>query len=96
MSKYRKGAMYIRNLKPTDKANDVQTTIRLKIFCDPNNWKNPERVKPVVMIQYGIGSVTAVWMNREEAIRSLLVYIPKRRRNAKHCPMRGSASLKVI
>lgn len=94
MSKYRKGAMYLRHLKPTDKANDLRTIIRLELFCDPNNWKHPERVKPVVMVQYVINGVAAVWMNREEAIRSLLVYNPKRRRNTKHSSKRGQRMTK--
>jgi len=94
MSKYRKGAMYLRHLKPTDKAKNWQTALRLGLFFDPNNWKHPERVKPVVMVQYGINGVAAVWMNREEAIRSLLVYNPKRRRNTKHSSKRGQRMTK--
>ncbi|EEJ7233399.1 hypothetical protein S483_001291 [Salmonella enterica subsp. salamae] len=98
MSKYRKGAMYLRHMKSSDKAsaraNSFRTAMRLGLFSDPKIWKHPERVKPVVLLQHGISGVGDVWMNREEAIRSLLTRIPYRRRNARHNPKRGLRATK--
>lgn len=94
MSKYRKGAMYLRHLKSTDKANDMRTALRLATFSDPEYWSNPERVKPVVMVQHGIEGVAGVWMNKEDAISSLLTRTQKRRRNAKHNQKRGQSMTK--
>lgn len=89
MSKYRKGIAYLRKMKKTDRANDFRTAARLGMFSDPNNWKHPERCKPVVMAQHGVKGVSGAWMNHDEAVRSLLARVPKRRRNAKHNPRRG-------
>lgn len=94
MSKYRKGAMYLRHLKPTDKANDMRTALRLATFSEPEYWSNPERVKPVVMVQHGIEGVAGVWLNKEDAISSFLTRSAKRRRNAKHNVERGQRMTK--
>jgi len=95
MSKYRKGGMYLRHLKSTDKANDMRTALRLATFSEPEYWNHPERVKPVVMVQHGVEGVAGVWLNKEEAIRSLLLTRnPKRRRNAKHNAERGQRMTK--
>ena len=89
MSKYRKGIGYIRRMKPTDKGNDFRTALRLGYYADPKVWKNPEQVKPVVMVQHGVPGVAAVWMNQDEAIKSLFGTREYRRRNARHNPQRG-------
>lgn len=89
MSKYRKGIVYLRKMKSTDRAKDFRTAMRLGMFADKNLWKHPESVKPVVMAQHGVKGVSNAWMNQDEAIRSLLTRVPKRRRNAKHNPRRG-------
>ena len=89
MSKYRKGAMYLRHLKPTDRAIRIRTAFRLAAFNIPDGWEHPERVKPVVMVQHGVEGVVDVWMNKEDAISSLFTRNPKRRRNPKHNEKRG-------
>lgn len=89
MSKYRKGIVYLRKMKKTDRAKDFRTAVRLDMFSDPKIWKHPESLKPVVMAQHGVKGVSNVWMNQDEAIRSLLTSVTKRRRNAKHNPRRG-------
>ena len=89
MSKYRKGAMYLRHLKSTDKANDMRTALRLATFSEPEYWNHPERVKPVVMVQHGVEGVAGVWLNKEDAISSLLTRNSNRCRNAKHNVERG-------
>lgn len=94
MSKYRKGAMYLRHLKSTDKANDMRTALRLATFSEPEYWNHPERVKPVVMVQHGVEGVAGVWMNKEDAISSFLTRTQKRRRNAKHNDKRGQRMTK--
>lgn len=94
MSKYRKGAMYLRHLKPTDKANNMRTALRLATFSEPEYWNHPERVKPVVIVRHGVEGVTGVWLNKEDAISSLLTRYPKRRRNAKHNVERGQRMTK--
>ena len=66
MSKYRKGIAYLRKMKQTDRANDFRTAARLGMFSDPNNWKHPERCKPVVMAQHGVKGVSGAWMNHDE------------------------------
>lgn len=94
MSKYRKGAMYLRHLKSTDKANDMRTALRLATFSEPEYWNHSERVKPVVMVQHGVEGVVGVWLNKEDAISTLLARSPKRRRNAKHNAERGQRMTK--
>lgn len=94
MSKYRKGAIYLRHLKSTDKANDMRTALRLATFSEPENWRHPERVKPVVMVQHGVEGVAGVWLNKEDAISSFLTRSPNRRRNPKHNAERGQRMTK--
>lgn len=94
MSKYRKGAMYLRHLKPIDKANDMRTALRLATFSEPEYWNHPERVKPVVMVQHGVEGVVGIWLNKEDAIRSFLTRSQKRRRNAQHNEKRGQCMTK--
>lgn len=94
MSKYRKGAMYLRHLKPNDKANDMRTALRLATFSEPEYWRHSERVKPVVMVQHGVEGVIGVWLNKEDAISSFLARTQKRRRNAKHNEDRGQRMTK--
>lgn len=89
MSKFRKGAAYLRRMKPTDKADSLFLAVRLAFFSDPRNWKHPERCRPVVLVQHGCPGVVGVWMNREEALRALWTRVPNRRRNIKHNPRRG-------
>lgn len=88
MSKYRKGVAYLRHMKPTDKANDFRTAIRLGVFADKSGWKHPERVKPVVLVQHGVKGVAAVFMNKEEALSSLMV-VKRRQRNRRYSYRRG-------
>ncbi|MBW2958929.1 hypothetical protein [Hafnia paralvei] len=94
MSKYRKGSMYLRHLKSTDKANDMRTALRLATFSEPEYWSHPKRVKPVVMVQHGVEGVAGVWLNKEDAISSFLTRSAKRRRNAKHNVERGQRMTK--
>ncbi len=94
MSKYRKGAMYLRHLKSTDKANDMRTALRIATFSEPEYWRHPERVKPVVMVQHGVEGVVGIWLNKEDAINSFLTRNPNRRRNAKHNVERGQRMTK--
>lgn len=89
MSKYRKGAVYLRHLKPTDKSTSFQVSMRLAYFSDPSLWKHPERIKPVVLVQHGVGKVMEIFMNREDALRSLHMVRTIRQRNPKHHPKRG-------
>lgn len=89
MSKYRKGAVYLRHLKPTDKSTSWQVSMRLAYFNDKKIWKHPERVTPVVLVQHGVKNVMEVFMCREDALRQLMMYRVKRRRNNKHYPRRG-------
>lgn len=88
MSKYRKGVAYLRHMKPSDKANDFRTAIRLATFADKSCWKHPERVKPVVLVQHGVKGVAAVFMNRDEALRSMMAQ-NKKARNSRHNRRRG-------
>ena len=88
MSKYRRGVAYLRHMKPTDKANDFRTAIRLATFADKSCWKRPEEVKPVVLVQHGVKTVAAVFMNKEDALRSLLAQT-KRAKNSRHNRRRG-------
>ena len=89
MSKYRRGVAYLRHMKPTDKANDFRTAIRMATFADKSCWKNPEEVKPVVLVQHGVKGVAAAFMNKDEALRSLMVFAPRRVRNPHHSRRRG-------
>lgn len=89
MSKYRKGAVYLRHLKSTDRSTSFQVSLRLAAFSDPTNWKHPERVKPVVLVQHGVKNVMEVFMTRDAALNQLMIYRESRQRNAKHNPKRG-------
>mgnify|MGYP001086345448 CR=1 FL=1 len=46
MSKYRKGAVYLRKMKAGDKSNDFRTYMRMAMFSDKKAWKHPEKIKP--------------------------------------------------
>ncbi|WP_312329898.1 hypothetical protein [Atlantibacter hermannii] len=94
MSKYRKGAVYLRHLKPTDKSTSFQVSIRLAYFNDKNIWKHPERVTPVVLVQHGCKGVMEVFMTREDALRQLMMYRERRARNTKHNAKRGQRQTK--
>ncbi|MFI7812971.1 hypothetical protein [Citrobacter werkmanii] len=89
MSKYRKGAVYLRHLRRTDKSTSFQISLRLAYFSNPSLWKHPEGVKPVVMVRHGSNNVMEIFMNREEALRSLYITRTIRQRNRKHNPKRG-------
>ncbi|HED2522662.1 TPA: hypothetical protein R4Y92_001400 [Klebsiella aerogenes] len=90
MSKYRKGAVYLRKLKAGDKSTDLRNSMRIAMFSDKSIWKCPEEVKPVVLVQHGVNRVVAVFMNMDDAMRSMFSPgMPKRRRNARHNPRRG-------
>lgn len=90
MSKYRKGAVYLRKMKRGDKTNDFRTSMRMAMFSDKTAWKNPEEIKPVVLVQYGVKRVVSVFMNMDDALGCVFCSgIPKRRRNARHNPRRG-------
>ena len=90
MSKYRKGAVYLRKMKPGDKTNDFRTSMRMAMFSDKTAWKRPEIIKPVVMVRHGTKRVISVFMNMDDAMSSLFGSgIPKRRRNSRHNPTRG-------
>ena len=39
MSKYRKGAVYLRKMKSSDKSNDFRTSMRMALFSDKKVWK---------------------------------------------------------
>lgn len=94
MSKYRKGAVYLRHLKPTDKSSSFQVSLRMAAFSDKKLWKHPNRVTPVVLLQHGVKNVMEVFMCREDALRQLMMYREKRLRNAKHHPKRGQRQTK--
>lgn len=89
MSKYRRGALFLRRLKPTDKSNDFRTAMRLGMFSEPNIWKHPERVKPVVLVQHSVNNVVAVFMNKADALGSLFGKRESRLRNARWNKKRG-------
>lgn len=95
MSKYRKGALYLRHMKPTDKTNDFRTSIRMALFSDKSAWKRSEEIKPIVLLQHGTNRVLSVFMNMDDACNSLLSFgMPKRRRNPRHNPKRGLRATK--
>ena len=90
MSKYRKGAVYLRKLKSGDKSPDLRNSMRMAMFSDKSMWKHPEEIKPVVLMRHGMNHVVAVFMNMDDAIHSMFSPgMPKRRRNARHNPRRG-------
>ena len=90
MSKYRKGALYLRHMKPTDKSNDFRNSMRMALFSDKSAWKHPEEIKLVVLLQHGTNRVVSVFMNMDDACSSLCSFgIPKRRRNARFNAKRG-------
>lgn len=90
MSKYRKGAVYLRKMKPSDKSNDFHTYMRMALFSDKKAWKHPEKIKPVVLVQYGVKRVVSVFMNMEDATGCLFSgAFEKRVRNSRHNPRRG-------
>jgi len=90
VSKYRKGAVYLRRMKRGDKSRDFRTYMRMALFSDKSAWKKPEKVKPVVLVQHGSKTVISVFMNMKDATGCLFsASIPKRRRNPKHNPRRG-------
>ncbi|HCA9725809.1 TPA: hypothetical protein MYK22_001009 [Klebsiella pneumoniae] len=90
MSKYRKGAVYLRKMKASDKSNNFRTSMRMALFNDKTMWKRPEEVKPVVLVQHGESRVVAVFMNMDDAMRSMFSPgMQKRCRNARHNPRRG-------
>lgn len=94
MSKYRKGAVYLRHLKPTDRSSSFQVSFRLAYFRDKTLWKHPERETPVVLVQHGVNNVMEVFMCRDDALRQLMMYREKRQRNSKHSPKRGQRQTK--
>ncbi|VDZ67570.1 Uncharacterised protein [Klebsiella aerogenes] len=67
MSKYRKGAVYLRKMKAGDKSNDFRTYMRMAMFSDKKAWKHPEKIKPVVLVQYGMKNIVSVFMNMDDA-----------------------------
>lgn len=90
MSKYRKGAIYLRKMKPSDKSNDFRTGCHIALFSDKSAWKHPEKVKPVVLVQHGMNRIVSVFMNMEDATGCLISgTFPKRTRNYRHNPKRG-------
>lgn len=90
MSKYRKGAVYLRKMKPSDKSNDFHTYMLMALFSDKKAWKHPEKIKPVVLVQYGVKRVVSVFMNMEDATGCLFSgAFEKRVRNSRHNPRRG-------
>lgn len=89
MSKYRKGAVYLRKMKPGDKSKRMMVCVRMAMFSDKSNWKKPEEVNPVVMMRYGKRDVFQVFMNQGDALKSLITGVQRRRRNPKHNPKRG-------
>lgn len=93
MSKYRQGIAYLRPMKKGDKANDFRTAMRLALFADKSAWKRPQEIKPVVLVQHGVKGVAAVFMNRNDALSSMINF-PKRSRNSKYSRKRGLRSTK--
>lgn len=89
MSKYRKGAVYVRHMKHTDRSSSFHVSMRMALFSNKSRWKHPERVTPVVLVQHGVKNVMEVFMNREDALRQLMIFREKRQRNAKHNTKRG-------
>lgn len=90
MSKYRKGAVYLRRMKPTDKSTSFHVNIRLAHFGNKSGWKHPERVDPFVLLQHGVKNVIEVFMTKEAALRQLMKSREKpRQRNTKHHAKRG-------
>ena len=90
MSKYRKGAVYLRKMKAGDKSDDFRTYMRMAMFSDKSAWKRPEKIKPVVLVQYGVKRVVSVFMNMEDATGCLISgAFEKRARNSRHNPRRG-------
>ncbi|EKI3096558.1 hypothetical protein PC510_003835 [Escherichia coli] len=90
MSKYRKGACYLRKMKARDKSDDLRTRMRMAMFSDKSAWKHPEQIKPVVVVRHGIKRVMGVFMNMDDATASLFPWmIKERRRNSRHNPHRG-------
>ncbi|WAM43665.1 hypothetical protein [Edwardsiella piscicida] len=90
MSKYRKGALYLRKMKPSDKSNDFRICMRMALFSDKKAWKRPEEIKPVVLIQHGMKRIVSVFMNMDDAYGCLISgALEKRARNSRHNPSRG-------
>ncbi|MGR7410020.1 hypothetical protein ACU60X_19225 [Klebsiella aerogenes] len=90
MSKYRKGAVYLRKMKAGDKSNDFRTSMRMALFSDKKVWKRPEKIKPVVLVQYGMKNIVSDFMNMDDATGYLFSgAIEKRARNSRHNPLRG-------
>ncbi|MFW0766729.1 hypothetical protein ACN0IV_12900 [Trabulsiella odontotermitis] len=90
MSKYRKGAVYLRRMKAGDKSDDFRTYMRMAMFSDKSAWKHPEKVKPVVLVQHGVKRVVGVFMNMDDAVGCLFSgSLEKRVRNSRHNPRRG-------
>lgn len=90
MSKYRKGAVYLRKMKPSDKSSDFRTSMRMALFSDKKVWKRPEEIKPVVLVQHGVKGVVSVFMNMDDATACLFSgAIEKRARNSRHNPRSG-------
>lgn len=44
MSKYRKGAVYLRKMKAGDKSNDFRTYMRMAMFSDKKHGNTPRRL----------------------------------------------------
>ncbi|MDQ9469009.1 hypothetical protein [Citrobacter freundii] len=90
MSKFRKGAVYLRKMKTGDKSDDFRTYMRMAMFSDKSAWKHPEKINPVVLVQYGVKCVVSVFMNMEDATGCLISgAFEKRARNSRHNPRRG-------
>lgn len=89
MSKYRKGVAYLRAMRLTDRAADFRTNARMAFFSDKRLFNRPEEVRPVVLVQHGYKKAVGAFMNKEEAMQSLITFVPPRRRNPKHNPKRG-------
>ncbi|MFC7776734.1 hypothetical protein ACFQW4_06645 [Pantoea sp. GCM10028869] len=89
MSKYRKGIAYLRPMKKGDKSDSFMVSIKMAALTTPNLWKHPEHIRPWVMVQHGVKGVAAAFMNREEALRSVMFHATPRARNPKHNRKRG-------
>lgn len=70
--------------------DDFRTYMRMAMFSDKSVWKHPEKIKPVVLVQYGVKRVVSVFMSMDDATGCLISgAFEKRVRNSRHNPRRG-------
>lgn len=70
MSKYRKGALYIRRMKETDQTENFRTSIRLALYS--MQIRNGKRKKAYVLMQHGYSNVMEVGGSRVDIMRNMI------------------------